>query len=334
MDLDKPGSRALELLETVFICIRELRDARDLDGSSGWLVGVGLAAGTASCSQQHAADDHTDASTTVVASTDVWGSVASAVAGDHATVKSIVNSAADDPHSYEATPADAAAIADASLVVYNGGGYDQWVDDVLAGHPGVTTVDAYSLLPGTVAQPANEHVFYDLTTAKAVAAQIADRLAKIDAAHADDYRANAAEFGERADEILQVRARDRPDPPRHGSGGDRARRALPAGQRRNRRQDPAGVQLARSRRTPTRACRSGRHARPDQHPPGVGAAVQPADARPPSPSRFRTPRSAPRVPVVTVTETLPHGHRLPDLAAPDRQTSWRAQLDNAPQTNR
>ena len=34
-------------------------------------------------------------------------------------------------------PADAAAIADASLVVYNGGGYDHWVDDVLAGHQGV-----------------------------------------------------------------------------------------------------------------------------------------------------------------------------------------------------
>ena len=90
----------------------------------------------ASCSQQHAADDHQHATTTVVASTDVWGSVASAVTGDHATVKSIVDSAVDDPHSFEASPADAAAIADASLVVYNGGGYDQWVDDVLSGHPG------------------------------------------------------------------------------------------------------------------------------------------------------------------------------------------------------
>ena len=132
------------------------------------------------------------------------GSVASAVTGDHATVKSIVNSAVDDPHSFEASPADAAAIIDASLVVYNGGGYDQWVDDVLSGHPGVTTVNAYSLLPGTVAQPANEHVFYDPTTAKAVAVQIADRLAKADAAHADAYRVNAAEFGKRADEILQI----------------------------------------------------------------------------------------------------------------------------------
>ena len=113
---------------------------------------------------------------TVVASTDVWGSVASAVAGDHATVTSILTSAVADPHSYEATPADAAAIADASLVVYNGGDYDHWVDDVLANHPDVPTVDAYSLRPDAQ-QAANEHVFYDPATAKAVAAQIADRLA-------------------------------------------------------------------------------------------------------------------------------------------------------------
>jgi zinc/manganese transport system substrate-binding protein len=164
-------------------------------------LGVGLLAG---CTQQHGTDDHQHGTTSVVASTDVWGSVASAVTGDHATVKSIVNSAVDDPHSFEASPSDAAAITDASLVVYNGGGYDHWVDDVLSGHPGVTTVNAYSLLPGTVAQPANEHVFYDPATAKAVATQMADRLAQSDAAHADAYRANAAEFGKRADEILQI----------------------------------------------------------------------------------------------------------------------------------
>jgi zinc/manganese transport system substrate-binding protein len=140
---------------------------------------------------------------TVVASTDVWGSVANAVAGEHATVQSILNSAVDDPHSYEATPRDATAIADASLVVYNGGGYDHWVDDVLTAHPGGTVVDAYSLAPkqsdgGT---PANEHVFYDLGTAKAVAAQIADRLAEKDPANAAAYRDNAAAFGRETDAI-------------------------------------------------------------------------------------------------------------------------------------
>lgn len=142
---------------------------------------------------------------TVVASTDVWGSVARAVAGDYATVDAILTSSTDDPHSYEATPANAAAIADASLVVYNGGGYDHWVDDVLAAHPAVPTVDAYSLLETqtTPDGPANEHVFYDPPVAKAVAVRVADLLAADDPSHGDAYRANAAEFGRQADAIAK-----------------------------------------------------------------------------------------------------------------------------------
>lgn len=142
---------------------------------------------------------------TVVASTDVWGSVAQAVAGDDADVRSIIRSGSADPHSYEASAADAAAVSDAALVVYNGGGYDAWVDDVLDRRSTVPAVDAYSLLDAAAVgepTPANEHVFYDLGTAKAVAAAIADRLSATDPAHADRYRVRAAEFGKKADAIL------------------------------------------------------------------------------------------------------------------------------------
>jgi zinc/manganese transport system substrate-binding protein len=144
---------------------------------------------------------------TVVASTDVWGSIAQAVAGDHAKVTSIITNASADPHSFEASPSDAAAISDATLVVYNGGGYDHWVDDALANHPGVASVDAYSLLNAAALgepNPANEHVFYDLGTARAVATTIADRLAHDDPTHAADYRANAATFNRSADAIEQT----------------------------------------------------------------------------------------------------------------------------------
>jgi zinc/manganese transport system substrate-binding protein len=184
-------------LETVFICIKEAAMRATMA-----TLGVALVAFVAAGCSQDSTARHETGTATVVASTDVWGSVASAVTGQHAMVKSILNSAVDDPHSFEASPADTAEITDASLVVYNGGGYDHWIDDVLAGHPDVATVDAYSLQTGTE-QPANEHVFYDPGTAKAVAAKIADRLAQADGAHADVYRANAAEFGKQADAILE-----------------------------------------------------------------------------------------------------------------------------------
>ena len=169
------------------------------------LIAAGAAAllmvAVAGCSEDQQA---TGAGTaTVVASTDVWGSVAGAVAGDHAAVKSIVTGVAADPHSFEASPAQAADVVDASLVVYNGGHYDHWIDEVLAGNPDVPTVDAFSLLPSEQ-QPANEHVFYDLATVKAVAAGIAEKLGQSDAAHAADYTANAASFGEELDTLAEA----------------------------------------------------------------------------------------------------------------------------------
>ncbi|WP_116044246.1 metal ABC transporter solute-binding protein, Zn/Mn family [Amycolatopsis palatopharyngis] len=62
----------------------------------------------------------------VVASTNVWGSVVSAVGGDQVSVKSIIDDPAGDPHSYQASAEDAADVQDAQLVLYNGGGYDDF----------------------------------------------------------------------------------------------------------------------------------------------------------------------------------------------------------------
>lgn len=213
---------------------------------------VALVGGLTACGGDKSPPGGAQASTpTVVASTDVWGgSVAQAVAGDHAKVTSIITSASADPHSFEASPpANAADIADASLVVYNGGGYDHWVDDVLASHKGVASVDAYSLLqaPPGEPQPANEHVFYDLNTARAVATKIAEKLAQDDPQHAADYKANAETFNRAPTRSHRPR---RPTAPaiRAQRRRHRTRRPLPAGGRRADRQDPPR-RLRQCRRT-------------------------------------------------------------------------------------
>ncbi len=166
------------------------------------LVGLVGATALAGCATGGATHPH---AVMVVASTAVWGSVAHAITGSHLAVKSVMTGADDDPHSYAASPSDAAAITDAALVVYNGGGYDPWVDQVLASHRAVKSVDAYSFASHAAGaagrQPPNEHVFYDLNVAKSVAAVIADRVSTIDPANAADYHANAAEFCRGADAI-------------------------------------------------------------------------------------------------------------------------------------
>jgi zinc/manganese transport system substrate-binding protein len=137
---------------------------------------------------------------TVVATTNVWGSVASAIAGPGVEVRSIIQDPAADPHSYESTPADAAAITNADLVVYNGGGYDEWVEQILDGDPALQgrAVEAFALR-GDQAQE-NEHVWFDPTAVKGVVTQVADRLAAVEPAQADALRQRASTFSGRVDE--------------------------------------------------------------------------------------------------------------------------------------
>ncbi|MDI9896196.1 zinc ABC transporter substrate-binding protein [Rhodococcus sp. IEGM 1381] len=167
-----------------------------------------------------------DGPITIVASTNVWGSVAEAVAGDLATVTSIISDPSADPHSYEASPADAASVSEASLVVYNGGGYDQFIEDILGSEAkDVPSVDAFTLLDEShdhdseptsdaATEPAtedghshgevNEHVWYNAEVAAHAAEEIADKLGQLDPDNAAQYTANAETFHEQVHAITDV----------------------------------------------------------------------------------------------------------------------------------
>ena len=66
----------------------------------------------------------------VVATTDVYADIVKQVGGDNVDVTPIIASTSTDPHSYEATAADRVKTKDAGLVVVNGGGYDQFLEDM------------------------------------------------------------------------------------------------------------------------------------------------------------------------------------------------------------
>lgn len=131
---------------------------------------------------------------TVVATTNVWGSVAGAVAGPGVRVDSIVEDPAADPHSYESTPADTATIEDADLVVANGGGYDEWAEQAVQADPAVAgkTIKAFDLRADRAQD--NEHVWFDPATVEAVVGQVVARLSALDPAQATALRDRAAAF--------------------------------------------------------------------------------------------------------------------------------------------
>jgi zinc/manganese transport system substrate-binding protein len=146
-----------------------------------------------------------DAKPTVVTSTDVYGAVVRAVGGDLVTVRPLIHDPEADPHSYESTPADAAAVAGAAVVVTNGGGYDDFVPELVeasGGHPTLIDVVALSGLPGAGAAGFNEHVWYSLPTVRKLAGQLATDLGAADPADAATYAANAGAFSARIDGLV------------------------------------------------------------------------------------------------------------------------------------
>lgn len=171
------------------------------------------------CAADESAADSSTGGPRVVASTTVYADIAQQVAGDNADVESVISDPTADPHSYEASPADAAAVTAADLVVYNGAGYDAFVDMALENTddlPVVRAVDEFERVSGeTVAghdhddadgehsghshsdhDGVNEHVWFSLPTATAVAERVADELSELDRENAEEYRANAQQFAD------------------------------------------------------------------------------------------------------------------------------------------
>ncbi|GAA3700794.1 metal ABC transporter solute-binding protein, Zn/Mn family [Gordonia hankookensis] len=146
-------------------------------------------------------DGNPSGTPTVVTSTNVWSSVASAVAGDKATVTSLYTNSEGDPHEFEPSAADTAQVTDADVVVLNGGHYDAYMEDAVKGSD-ATAINAYDILAGENHDGGdhsdmNEHVFYDLSVAGQVATEVGDALAAKDPGNADAFRANARAFNEK-----------------------------------------------------------------------------------------------------------------------------------------
>ncbi len=133
----------------------------------------------------------------VVASTDVWGSIVSAIGGSHVNVSSIISDPSADPHSYEANARNQLAISRAAFIIENGGGYDDFVDRMVSSAGSKATVINAVDVSGYTGADLNEHVWYDFPTVDKVAAKITAALTADDPANGPEFAANAAAFADR-----------------------------------------------------------------------------------------------------------------------------------------
>ena len=129
----------------------------------------------------------------IVATTNVWGSVANLVAGDTATVSALIYNTTQDPHSFEASAQDQLDINNADIVIMNGGGYDDFVEKLVEADPTpAILVNAY--MAAGEDDGRNEHIWYDVDQVGDVAAVIGGAIETIDPSKSDQIWASVEEF--------------------------------------------------------------------------------------------------------------------------------------------
>ena len=144
----------------------------------------------------------------VVASTNVYGDIASVIGGDDVEVTSIIDDPSADPHSFEVSTRTQLAVSEADVLIENGGGYDDFMDTLISSTDSDATVINAVDVSGKEAEAEaageelNEHVWYDFETVKAVADSIADALSEADPDNADTYAANAQGFEDQVDGLI------------------------------------------------------------------------------------------------------------------------------------
>lgn len=200
----------------------------------GLILPIGAMLALTACAPAGEPSDGADERVAIVASTTVLADLVQQVGGDRVAVSSLVPKGGE-VHTFDPTPSDLRAVADADLVVMNGLGLDEWVADVVADSgstatvvelaedlPGASYIDAddedHGEEPGGEAGEATEedahghgpnpHLWLDVAYARGYVERITAALEAVDPARADAYGAAAEAYDARLAE-LDGWARDR-----------------------------------------------------------------------------------------------------------------------------
>lgn len=158
----------------------------------------------AACQGSGSIGSTSPAAVKVVTTTTVFADIVQRVGGDRVAASSIIPPGVG-PEDYEPKPDDAKSLADAKLVVSNGVGLDDFLDDLLAagsaeGTPRLVLGDGIPSV--TIDGEANPHFWLDPTLVKQYyLPAIAAKLSEIDPAGKATYDANAVAYGAELDAL-------------------------------------------------------------------------------------------------------------------------------------
>jgi zinc/manganese transport system substrate-binding protein len=152
----------------------------------------------------------------VVATYSILGDLVRNVAGDDAEVVTLVGPDGD-AHTFDPSPQDGMAVADADLLFENGAGFETWLDKLHSSTGGrakrVVVSTGIELREGQCnhgqaerekpghAHEDDPHLWHDVRNAAHMVGVIRDALCEIDPPHADQYRANATAYLKKLDAL-------------------------------------------------------------------------------------------------------------------------------------
>jgi zinc/manganese transport system substrate-binding protein len=141
-----------------------------------------------------------DGAIRVVTTSTVFADLVRNTGGDRVSVTSLVPPGAD-VHTYQATPDDLRAASRAQLVVMNGLGLDDWLEETLTSASSEAPVvklaeglEGVELIHGERPGEENPHLWMDVAYAGLYVARIADALTASDPDHAGEIEATAGAY--------------------------------------------------------------------------------------------------------------------------------------------
>jgi zinc/manganese transport system substrate-binding protein len=171
--------------------IQTPRNLRAAAGAALLLVAVAAAAcGSGSSASPAPANGKIQ----VTAAENFWGSIASQLGGNKVAVTSIISNPDTDPHTYQPTANDGRSITTAGMVIYNGIGYDPWVQKLLATNSGAgpTVLDVGQVVG--VPDGGNPHRWYSPSDVQTVINTITADYKKVDPNDAAYFDAQSQSF--------------------------------------------------------------------------------------------------------------------------------------------
>lgn len=193
------------------------------------MLSVITAAAIAGCGTDNAAPQANNQTSAIKVYTSIYPLeyVAKRIGGEHIEVTNMVP-AGVEPHDFEPTAKDMVALSEANLFVYNGSGFELWVEKAVEGldKSKTTVIDATEGLEllkaeeggheehtaGTETNPTESehehehgefdpHVWLDPTLLKAQAEKVKDALVQKDQAHSADYEKNFQQLAADLDQL-------------------------------------------------------------------------------------------------------------------------------------